>query len=236
MSGRALILHPELSLLPYLPPRPQIINEHHAMRLGAAYDDGAYMVLQRLALKLAGDRFTAVHHAISRAPSYAELRDFLIYENDVAPVLAARVALRLTTLGAGGDRMTAIASIALTPAERVRELEADLRSALALVRAREEEIRELQEDLRERLQLLAGFQLEEVHLDDWSEKADLEKPYRVTANYCRTYGPFARAEWPQVCDLIRRLRSTAGADTPIPLTSTNDTKRAVPDSTGSTGA
>ena len=105
MSRSALIPHPEYSVIDLLPPQPEITDEHVAMRLGAGYRDGAYMAIERIARAL----LLPVPHSLSRhwleadnalhrayEPDYAEIRDYLIHENNVAPLLAQRVALRLT--------------------------------------------------------------------------------------------------------------------------------------------
>lgn len=95
----ALIPHPELSVLELLPPQPEITDERIALRLAAGYDDGAYMAIQRIALALSiGADYMRLDRELHRrfAPRYTELRDYLIHENNVAPLLAARIALRIT--------------------------------------------------------------------------------------------------------------------------------------------
>lgn len=93
----ALIPHPELFNL--YPPMPEIADERLALRIGAAFSDGAFVVMQRLSYLLGGDRGGLVRQAIAQQlePSYARVRDYLHYDNNVPLVLAARVALRLTT-------------------------------------------------------------------------------------------------------------------------------------------
>lgn len=90
----ALILHPELG--GWNRPQPEITDELRAARIAAAYDDGAYMALERVEhmLALRGSvRRRALAHL---APSYVELRDYLHHEENVAYLLACRVALRFT--------------------------------------------------------------------------------------------------------------------------------------------
>lgn len=95
MNTAAIIPHPELSLLRW-PDPPQIIDETTAIRLAAAYDNGAYMAIERV-FRLRMDEWSqaSVLHERYR-PQYAEVRDYLIHECNVPLVLAARVALRMT--------------------------------------------------------------------------------------------------------------------------------------------
>jgi hypothetical protein len=94
MSATALIPHPTaywgaLTI--------ELVDESRARRLAAAYDNGCYRAIERI-FRL-GDRHdweaaNLLHRRF--APSYAELRDFLMGECDVPLVLAARIALHMT--------------------------------------------------------------------------------------------------------------------------------------------
>lgn len=84
----------------------ELTDERWAVRLAAAYDDGAYKAVERIFERLFGGRHYPgrvacswqTEHALrdTLMPDYCELRDFLLYEHSVPLVLAARVAFRLT--------------------------------------------------------------------------------------------------------------------------------------------
>lgn len=90
----ALIPHPTEYVGPL---ERQLIDERQATRFAAAYDDGAYRAVERIFAAIPPIRYAAMHVIHQAfAPSYTELRDFLIHEHNVPLVLAARIALRLT--------------------------------------------------------------------------------------------------------------------------------------------
>lgn len=75
----------------------ELIDERQATRIAIAYDDGAYRTIERV-FRLGGPDDHEAARVLHRrfAPTYAEIRDFLIGDCNVPRLLAARIALRLT--------------------------------------------------------------------------------------------------------------------------------------------
>lgn len=80
--------------------QPQIVDEPEAMRLAGAYCEGVHRTAARLASALfPGMAYAEPWLAFTRLhgePSYAELRNFLEGDCNVAPLVAQRVALLYT--------------------------------------------------------------------------------------------------------------------------------------------
>ncbi len=105
MSERAtaLVLHGEDATarefnLQWDRQHPQIVDEREALRLAGAYGDGANAVASRIASGLFPEKYAGAWLSFVRQyqPTYAQLRNFLEGDCNVAPILAARVALRHT--------------------------------------------------------------------------------------------------------------------------------------------
>lgn len=78
---------------------PQIVDERQAMGLGGAYCEGANLIATRLASALFPTmKYSSEWLAFTRQhePSYTDVRNFLEGDCNVAPLLAAKVALRCT--------------------------------------------------------------------------------------------------------------------------------------------
>ncbi len=106
MSERAtaLVLHGEDATarefnLQWDRQHPQIVDEREAMALAGAYSEGANAVAVDFANALfPGFKYATPWLAFVRQhePTYTQLRNFLEGDCNVAPILAARVALRHT--------------------------------------------------------------------------------------------------------------------------------------------
>lgn len=92
MPCAALIPHPQHYVGDVV---PELIDEAEARRILYDYDNGAYMVVQRVEALFS---LTGHWQSLNRwlAPKYCELRDYLHREHHVALVLAARLALAYT--------------------------------------------------------------------------------------------------------------------------------------------
>ncbi|HET8769455.1 MAG TPA: hypothetical protein VFM71_00595 [Gemmatimonadaceae bacterium] len=82
---------------PLLRPRPSDFprwSEMDVQRLAIAYLDGAYIALHKVFNQRLD--YEAMRAILDLGePSYPEVRDFLMYDNGVDPIIAARVAFRL---------------------------------------------------------------------------------------------------------------------------------------------
>lgn len=75
---------------------PQMVDERVALAIASAYIEGQHTVATQVAEALGGPMLATWKLVDARGPGYHELRSYLVGDHNVNPVLAARVAMKLS--------------------------------------------------------------------------------------------------------------------------------------------